>query len=427
VATLKVQGDAVRCAQRRYVSLVILIWSPIGISAPFEIPLLRSRGYSLSTIGALVALFMVVTAAAEVPSGAAADRFGRAWLLSFSGLLTSAGLLVLAVGRPVPAAALAMILLALARAAGSGVLEAWFVDLITAIEPDRSVAEGLSIGIRAELITQALAALTTAFLLAVAFDRLLAKGALQTVLRYLFVAASVAAFVIGVLIPRLMSGPDAGAHPPDTDGQTVLGLLRSAVRRSIWEGPFRLFLARSALMASGAGIIEVLLPARLTDSISSANRLTLIVGFYAAASYAAGAIGTTMVKRMEARAWANAVRCTIVAALLIGAAGFVRPPMAVAACLLSILACGPVYPLLADAFHGSIPASDRVTLLSVYSLVGMLGATAGTVVIPALAQWTSYRWAFVASGLLAASAAGVLALPSFRRLLEQAAPNSRGF
>jgi MFS family permease len=112
---------------------------------------------------------MVCTAIAEVPAGAAADRFGRRSVLMISSVLTGIGLVVLGASRTTTFAGLAMIVLALARAAASGILESWFVDCLGDTDEEGSVSEGIAVGMRAEFITQAASGILAAILLTFTF------------------------------------------------------------------------------------------------------------------------------------------------------------------------------------------------------------------------------------------------------------------
>jgi hypothetical protein len=83
---------------------------------------------------------------------------------------------------------------------------------------------------------------------------------------------------------------------------------------------------------------------------------------------------------------------------------------------------GPTYALLANGMHSLIPSTDRVTTLSVFSLVGMLGAAFGSVVTPAIAERFSYGFAFLGTGLAVGVAGAAIATPSVRQVIERNQP-----
>lgn len=73
------------------------LWWPIWV-----LYLTDDRGFSLTQVSVLEALFWVVIATAEVPTGMVADRYGRKVSLIFSGLFTSAGIFVFGIAENYP-------------------------------------------------------------------------------------------------------------------------------------------------------------------------------------------------------------------------------------------------------------------------------------------------------------------------------------
>jgi MFS family permease len=134
----------VRSATRRYVGLTALHWLPVGLSAPVTVLLASARGLSPADIGVVVAVYSVVVLVLELPTGGLADALGHRPVLVLAGLLTTAGLLLLAVADSTALFALAWALKGVGRALDSGPLEAWYVDAVHAADADADVTPGLS-------------------------------------------------------------------------------------------------------------------------------------------------------------------------------------------------------------------------------------------------------------------------------------------
>jgi hypothetical protein len=86
------------------------------------------------------------------------------------------------------------------------------------------------------------------------------------------------------------------------------------------------------------------------------------------------------------------------------------------------LLTGPARPLLAEVVHREVAASERATVLSAQSIVVMLGAFFGSLLLPALAGVASTGLAMLAGGLAIAAGAVPLATIVRRRTSEDAIP-----
>jgi hypothetical protein len=84
------------------------------------------------------------------------------------------------------------------------------------------------------------------------------------------------------------------------------------------------------------------------------------------------------------------------------------------------LLTGPARPLLSEVLHREVNAAERATVLSAQSIVLMIGAFAGSLVLPALAGASSTALAMLVAGLVIAAAALPL-VPIARR--SEAAPS----
>jgi hypothetical protein len=67
------------------------------------------------------------------------------------------------------------------------------------------------------------------------------------------------------------------------------------------------------------------------------------------------------------------------------------------------LLTGPARPLLAEVIHREVAASERATVLSAQSIVAMIGAFAGSLLLPALAGADTTGMAMLVGGLVIAA------------------------
>jgi hypothetical protein len=67
------------------------------------------------------------------------------------------------------------------------------------------------------------------------------------------------------------------------------------------------------------------------------------------------------------------------------------------------LLTGPARPLLAEVIHRELAAGERATVLSAQSIVAMIGAFAGSLLLPALAGASTTGMAMLVGGLVIAA------------------------
>ncbi|HRW19365.1 MAG TPA: hypothetical protein P5181_11030 [Dermatophilaceae bacterium] len=103
-------------AERRFLLLTVTRWLPVGL-----------------VVGML-----------ELPTSGLADAFGRRPLLLLAGIVTIGTALLYLRADSFAGFALAAACLGIYRALDSGPLEAWFVDIVHATDPDADVSRSLS-------------------------------------------------------------------------------------------------------------------------------------------------------------------------------------------------------------------------------------------------------------------------------------------
>ena len=110
---------------RRYVVLTALHWFPVGLTVPVMVLLAQVRGLALGQIGFVFAVFGVLGALLELPTGGLADVLGRRPVLLAAAPLHVLSCLAFAVAQDLPGFLLAVVLMAVGRTLFSGPLEAW--------------------------------------------------------------------------------------------------------------------------------------------------------------------------------------------------------------------------------------------------------------------------------------------------------------
>ncbi|HEX5995324.1 MAG TPA: hypothetical protein VFY84_09310, partial [Jiangellales bacterium] len=304
------------------------------------------------------------------------------------------------------------------RALDSGPLQAWYVDASLATDPGRDVTGGLSAGAAVTGIAIAGGALSCAGLVAVRpFHQV---EALATPILAAALVQIVALVAIGVLITETRR----------TRGwRAVLRSVASVPR--VTGGGLRL-LRGSRILAALVGVelfwgfgmvaFEVLMPIRLaevTDSSSAAAALMGPAGAGAWAAAAAGAAMAGMAVRWFSPASTAATLRVIQGVTVAAMAVFAGPVGIVAAYLATYAVHGGSNPLHHSLLHQQVTSEHRTTVLSLNSMVAQPAGAAGLVVLTAVADGTSVRFAIVCGAVVLALAAP-LYLPAWRAHREQA-------
>jgi len=456
---------AVARARRRYVVLTALRWFPTGVTVPVLVLLLTRRGLSLGQVGAVLALYGVTAAVLEVPTGGLADTVGRRPVLVAAAACSAVGTAGLAGAVGGVEIALALVVMGAARALDSGPLQAWFVDAVHAVDPGADLKPGLSRAGAASAAALGAGSLAGGWLASVAPGRSGGDGRLVDLsLPFLVAAALTVAYGVAVAIlvhdgpaptptgqapgaqlftegatgdglgeklaegsassglsadgvagdglgEKLAEGSASSGLSADgiagTSGESV-GLGRTvvaAVRLAVGRGELRRVMAVGAGLGLALAGIELLAPpafARLLGGPSAAAGpyATLVtVGFGATALGSAVVPAAARVARTSRRALRASL---LLAGLTVVGVGAGHTAPAAIAFVAFYLAIGAVTPLLDEATHRAVPASERATVLSVRSSAFQLGGLTASVGVGAVAS---------AAGTIAglvALAAGVL-------------------
>jgi hypothetical protein len=396
---------------RRFVVLRALRWLPLGFLLPFVVLIPDARGLSLPTIGALWAVHSVVTLVLEVPSGALADAVGRRRALLAGAVAMTVALAVFAFAETALAFAASLASLAAGRALVSGAAEAWYVDALRALEPDASLAPGLSRGTVAEASAMAVGALSSGAV-PLLFSGLATTGGGPLVYTPSVLAATGASMLYLVAIATLVFEPPRGA----TRFRTGLGDVARAARGDIrGSAVVRTLLAAAAVFAAAQSSVELLWQPRLAELLGDAEDHSLLFGALVAGSMAMTAVGAAssprVIRRLGARRGYAAFM--VVSGLSIVGLALAGTPVALALAYLVFFAVlGVGDPVHFELLHEATGASARATVLSTESLATQGGAGVGNLGLAAIAGASGIPTAWgLAGAALAVAALLALRLP----------------
>src|SRR5687768_6377038 len=116
----------VRTARRRYITVCVLFWLPLGLSIAPLILLFTERGMAMAAIAGFFAAHSLTAAALELPTGGLSDVLGRRTVLASAGLLNLTALTLVGLGTAPWLLGLGMALMGAGRALSSGPAEAWY-------------------------------------------------------------------------------------------------------------------------------------------------------------------------------------------------------------------------------------------------------------------------------------------------------------
>ncbi len=403
-------------ARRRFVGLTALRWLPLGASVPVTVLLASARGLSPADIGVVLAVCSTTTLVLELPTGGLADAIGHRPVLVVSGLLTTAGLLAMALAGGTATFALAWGLLGAGRALDSGPLEAWYVDAVHATDPSADVASGLSRAAAANGLGLAVGAALGGSQPLVAGTPGAAGLAVPLVLAAALTGVSVAA--VAVLVVPLRAPSGSGVAVLTVGLRELPAVLRDTgllVHRDR-------VLQRLLVISSATGValvsIELLGPLHLAGLAGGRTEGAAVFGIVMAVSFTAAGLGSLSAPaaRRAARgsvAWVSGVSAVLAALSVAAVALAPGPTVAATAVVLFYLLNAIGWPVRQQLLHERTTSSRRSTTASARSLALMSGGLLGNLLLPRLAEVAG-----TAAGLLAGAAAVlVIALlsPGLRR------------
>ncbi|WP_448620747.1 MFS transporter [Geodermatophilus sp. URMC 65] len=389
----------VRSATRRYVGLTALRWLPVGLSAPVTVLLASARGLSPADIGVVVAVYSVVVLVLELPTGGLADALGHRPVLVLAGLLTTAGLLLLAVADSTALFALAWALKGVGRALDSGPLEAWYVDAVHAADADADVTPGLSRAGAADGAGLCLGAVLGGLLPLLADgtgDAVLVLPVLLAAALSVVSVAAVAVLVVPVGTPR-----GSGVTALRAGVRAVPAVVRDTARLVSHDRLLRRVLAVSLLVGAVLTTLELLGPLHVAELTGSRTEGAALFGVVMAVSYAAAGLGALLapaVRRLARGSVAGATTGLAVLGSLAVATVAAAGPLALGGLFaVFYVANAAAWPLWKQVLHGRVGAGQRATALSASSLALQVGALGGSLLVPRLAEAAGTGAGFLAA------------------------------
>ena len=412
---------SVRSATRRLVVLTALTWLPVGLTVPVMVLLAQSRGLSLADVGLLFAVYGLLLAGLELPTGGLADVIGRKPVLLASTGLHLAGALVFAFAHSLPAFLLAIGLKGVGRALLSGPLEAWYVDTVHAADPDADVAPGLARQSAADGGGLAVGALVGGALPALVGGSLAAPFLLAAALDLVYIAA-----LLGLLVETRPPREGSLRRELAAGVRAVPATVGGALRLAVLDRPLRVVLLLTAVGGVAIVSFELLGPPRFAELAGGREEGAAVLGTVQAVSFGAAAVGALLAPGLR-RLLGGSTRWTCAVLALLGAVGVGAFGTAQVVVLAAGAATGYYvahagqWPLLSAVLHSRVTAAQRATAVSAMSLAMTLGGLAGNLVLPRVADAVGTDRAFqAAGGLVLLSGLLCLALPRSSSAPQQA-------
>ncbi|WEV23992.1 MFS transporter [Streptomyces sp. 71268] len=393
------EPPVIRTARRRYSTVCVLFWLPLGLAIAPQVLLFTERGMTMAAIAGFFAAHSLTAAALELPTGGLSDVLGRRAVLATAGLLNMVALVLVGLGSAPWLLGLGMALVGAGRALSSGPAEAWYVDTVQAhCGPDAELRTGLARGAAATS-----AALATGTLVGGALPWLLGLGpdlgarlgtatsglVLPLSVPMLLGAAVEVVFVLYVLA-ALREPPRPAASARDVlrgVPATVLDGLRLASR----DGLVRRVLLSAGAAGGALATIELLTPGRAAALTGTTESGAVLFAALACAGFLCHALGSHLAP-LAARLAGGSERAILVSlgasasgVLLLGAtaafSGVGSTVLAAVGYALVYLGLGAAGPSENDLLHRRVASAGRATALSVQSLALQLTAALTGLVI----------------------------------------------
>lgn len=366
---------------KRHGLLLFLNSFSIGMLSPLLTLLLLDRGLSLAAVPLAVGLYSATAVAFELPSGMAADRWGRknCFLISLALLLPGLGLLALGQGTAVVLAAMAF--QGLARAFASGSLDALVVEEFLR----KNGAEALP------RCTARVSALTS---IGLAMG-CLAGGGVYALTGRMWTALALKGALVLVLL-ALSAGLEE--HPVER-GQEEPNPAAQLAATLRGRGLVRALVLYSAALAPALFSVEVFYQPRFEQLLNSSAAGWALGALGGGAFYAAAAgsvLGPRLTRRPTLAKLLGATALVGAGLMALGASG--APVTFVAFYFLFYVVNGSTDYLTSTLMNEAAPPSQRATLLSAGSLTLQLGGLAASPLLSAGAAVGTISQVWLAAG-----------------------------
>lgn len=367
---------------KRHGALLFLNSAAMGLLAPLTtLLLLEKEGVSLAAVPLILGLHSAVVVALEVPSGMAADRWGRKRCFLLSLMLQLPALVLLAMGQGVAAAMAAMAFQGLARAFSSGSLDALVVEEFLLKNGAGALPK----------CTARISALTSVGVAA----GCLAGGGVYALADRLWTAI---ALKVAVVLVLLALGAGLAEHPVErAEGEPNPAAQLVAILRG--KRLVRALVAWPVVFAPALFAVEVFYQPRFEQLLNS-SAAGWALGILSAGAFYASAAGAVLAPRLMRRPTLGkllGVSALVGAGLMaLSAAG--TPVLFVAFYFLFYVINGSTDYLTSTLMNEAAPPSQRATLLSAGSLTLQLGGLAASPLLSAGAAVGTIPQVWLAAG-----------------------------
>ena len=358
------------------------LWWPIWV-----LYLTDYRGFSLTQVGTLEALFWLVIILSQVPTGAIADRFGRKTSLMLAGAFTTAAILVFGIAANYWIVLVSYVAWGVGLTFSSGADSALVFDSLKAVGRERDYQRVAGIG------WGALSLGTLAGLLA---------GAPVAAATNLAVPVVLSSVTCGLAIVVAASFAEPPIHEEgERPGYRELIV---ASGRTIWRTPsVRSMLLLAALLMSSINATIIFSQPFLDQHDVSLQ----LLGVAQTPMRIAGIIGALAAYRLTA---SLGLRWTLIGSALVTTASYALlggwdSVFAFSATVTILLANGVIVPATSDYLNQRIPSAQRATILSARQLIASVIIAAFLPGLGAIADRVSLQAVFwVAAAFLGAAA-----------------------
>ncbi|WP_418442405.1 MFS transporter [Candidatus Allofournierella excrementavium] len=366
---------------KRHGLLLFLNGLSSGLLSPLLTLLLLDRGLSLAAVPLAVGLYSAVAVIFEVPSGMAADRWGRKNCFLVSQALLLPGLGLLALGQGMAAVLAAMAFHGLARAFSSGSLDALVVE-------EFLLKNGAGALPRCTARVSALTSIGLAM-------GCLAGGGVYALTGRMWTALALKGALVLVLL-ALSAGleehpVERGQEEPNPAVQLAAALRSPGLVRALVLWP--------AALAPALFSVEVFYQPRFEQLLNS-SAAGWALGTLSAGAFYASAAGAVLGPRLTRRPTLGrllGVSALVGAGLMaLSAAG--TPVLFVAFYFLFYVVNGSTDYLTSTLMNEAAPPSQRATLLSASSLSMQLGGLAASPLLSAGAAVGTIPQVWLAAG-----------------------------
>ena len=396
---------SIRDIEWRYYLIQFLFWFATGLPLALIVLLIKARGLDLFEIGIMFGVMSAVIVVLELPTGGLADAIGRKPITLAAYIIMSLFSVLLIFSFSFEAYVATYALYGVGRALSSGALDAWFLDSLKSIDPKVDIQPRLA---RAgTFILLGLGSGTfLGGLVAQLFSSLPPDGtAILTPSAMPIVFSSVIKIAL-VFLTFILIKEDRTSYESQsfTSGiKEVPSIIKNGF--SLASKNVILLLMLGATFVSGISLssLENLWQPRFDLLLGDLEGKTIYMGAIMGGTFLIGMIGnmlsTTLTRILKKRYALVAMIGRLLSALaLFALAIFVNPILAAIAFWISYFALGVSNSPQGALVNEEIPANQRSSMLSIFSLMSYFGSIAGSIGLGYIAQTYSIPTAWLIAG-----------------------------